>query len=78
MWMIKWMIFNLILFKGGGGGGFAEAVVEDGLVKYYLRGVVSVGSKSVKGVDACHANRTYTTFTNIQFFDTLIFPFTKL
>lgn len=65
------------LLQGDSGGGFAEAVTrEDGVVKYYLRGLVSVGSKF--GEEACQANRTYTTFTNILYYDDLFYQFTQV
>lgn len=64
------------LFQGDSGGGFAEAKKEEnGVIKYHLRGLVSVGSRVVGGVEACHANRTYTTFTNIMKYQELFLEF---
>lgn len=56
--------------------GFTEAVTEAGVVKYYLRGLVSVGAKI--GQVECRTNRTYTTFTNILYYDDLYYEFTQV
>lgn len=62
--------------QGDSGGGFTEAVTTEEGVKYYLRGLVSIGSK-LRQVE-CRANRTYTTFTNVLFYDDLFYPYTQV
>lgn len=63
--------------KGDSGGGFMEEErTADGSVRYYLRGLVSVGSQL--GRIECRVNRTYTTFTNVLFYDYLFYEFTQV
>lgn len=62
--------FNL---QGDSGGGFAEAVPYGNTNKFYLRGLVSVGSRMFN--ITCRANEVYTTFTNVQSYDYLFSEF---
>lgn len=67
----------ICLFQGDSGGGFAEKVTrKSGVVKYYLRGLVSVGSK-IKEAGGCVSNRAYTTFTNVLYYDHFFNQFTQ-
>lgn len=59
--------------QGDSGGGFAEAVQFGNKVKYYLRGLVSVGSAMHQRT--CRANDTYTTFTNVLYYDNLFYKY---
>lgn len=61
--------------QGDSGGGFTEKEESADGERFYLRGLVSVGSK--QGQAECRTNRTYTTFTNIMFYSTLFYKYTQ-
>lgn len=54
-------------FAGDSGGGLVFNKTEDGRVKWYLRGIVSVGANKL---DSCDSDK-YTTFTNVAYYDKL-------
>lgn len=62
--------------QGDSGGGFTEKKETEDGDRFYLRGLVSVGSNSWGKVE-CRTNRTYTTFTNIMFYNTLYYKYTQ-
>lgn len=64
--------FNETVCRGDSGGGYVEPKVESGITHYYLRGLVSLGSKST----GC-AVTTYTTYTNVLFYDYHFFKYTE-
>lgn len=53
-----------------------EARAHGDSVRYYLRGLVSVGTKL--GQIECKAVRTYTTFTNVLFYDNMFYKYTQV
>lgn len=63
--------------QGDSGGGFSQAEnIDGGRLRFFLRGLVSVGSQL--GQVGCRTNRTYTTFTNIMYYDELFYEFTQV
>lgn len=55
-------------FPGDSGGGLVFNKTENDRVKWYLRGIVSVGANKL---DSCDSNK-YSTFTNVAYHDKLI------
>lgn len=56
------------VFTGDSGGGLVFNKTENGRVKWYLRGIVSVGARKR---ESCDSDK-YTTFTNVAYHERLI------
>lgn len=50
--------------QGDSGGGLVFPTIADGKMKYYLRGIVSIGANNANSCD----NNKYTTFVNVAFY----------
>lgn len=59
--------------QGDSGGGLVIPIGKDGVTKYYLRGLVSVGGAA--GTE-CAVNH-YTTFTNVLQYEEFFFFYTQ-
>lgn len=57
-----------ILFLGDSGGGLVFNKTVNDRVKWYLRGIVSVGANKM---GSCDADK-YTTFTNVAYYEKLV------